>query len=1062
MKFRWVLIILSSLLFTEILQVSAAPPKQAIALSISVDTILAEGFSNPVQITHAGDGSGRLFVVEQGGVIKIIHPNLTTSTFLDIHTRVLSGGERGLLGLAFHPNYAGNGYFYLNYTDTSGNTTIARFQVSSNPNIADFNSESILFKINQPYSNHNGGQLLFGPDGYLYIGMGDGGSGGDPQNYAQNLTSPLGKMLRIDVNSANPYAIPADNPFISTPGADPRIWTWGLRNPWRFSFDRLTGDIFIGDVGQNQWEEIDFQASTSIGGENFGWRCMEGTHIYSTAVPCNNSTYLASLVPPITEYSHSEGNSITGGFVYRGTQNPAFYGVYFFADFVEGKIFSLQKIGNSWTRTMELDTGLLISAFGEDEEGELYLVDYGGKIRKILDPSIPQVNLDQTRISVDQTQANPGETLTYTIEIINPGAAFPSGLTLINSIPSKIALISGTASTTSGVLDTDNPAQLSWNGTIGAQQTITISYQAAIKNNSSGSIVNLISLHSGGSTLLERHAVTTTPRPFINATIQDFFFPGTQPGLSVPLIDSVDCKTCHSIEIYDRWRGSTMSQSGRDPLSWAAIFNANATVTNAGEFCLRCHTPSGWYEGRSTPSDGTALLPQDIRNGISCQLCHRSVDIIPSPSDETINIDRAIREAVSPLPPSDHRASAMILLDPQDNRRGPFSLPGFGYHSAYRSDLLSQSQNAWKESSLCGNCHNIDNPLLSWDESRGQYWPNSNNQAAEDFSKGALFPIERTFDEWAASDFASAGVYDPQFAGTKPDGIVRSCQDCHMPRLSGLAALEQFNPQERDCVTTGCLPEHSFLGANSWLPTLLQNETWRLSAPEDALYLEYTRQKNELFLKKSASLQAQIIQQGPQKIARVTVTNNTGHKLPTGYPEGRRMWLHVQAFDEHRNLVYESGKYDWQSNDLILDPFIKVYETKQGLTSEWASQLGLESGESFQFALNNTIIKDNRIPPRGIIQSEYNQIGLIPVGTSYPDNQYWDTTDYVLPDNAVSLIVRLEYQVASKEYIEFLVNNGGYDGYLLQSLWNDTPSLPVLIQLKYFPEFTLHFPVVYR
>lgn len=364
-------------------------------ISIRVDQIVGAGFSSPVQVTHAGDSSGRLLVVEQAGRIKVIRDGQhLTTPYLDIHTRVIFSGERGLLGLAYHPNYAMNGYFYVNYTHIgddsagieAGTTVIARYSVlETDPDVADPGSEQILLVIPQPYNNHNGGQLAFGPDGYLYIGTGDGGSGGDPENYAQNLDSLLGKILRIDVDAEQGYNIPPDNPFVNQAGAD-EIWAFGLRNPWRFSFDRLQGDLYIGDVGQNRMEEISYQAGGTPGGLNYGWRCREGALTFSTEPPCDDPAFLSTLIDPIAEYGRTEGRSVTGGFVYRGVEFPAMTGRYFYGDFITGRIWSLyQRDQELWsTPELELDTSLNISSFGEDEGGELYLTDYGGgTVRKI-------------------------------------------------------------------------------------------------------------------------------------------------------------------------------------------------------------------------------------------------------------------------------------------------------------------------------------------------------------------------------------------------------------------------------------------------------------------------------------------------------------------------------------------------------------------------------------------------------------------------------------------------------------------------------------------------------
>ena len=335
---------------------------------------VASGLSNPVAITHAGDGANRLFITLQEGRILVLSGNeVLSSPFLDIRNLVLAGGERGLLSVAFHPDYASNGLFFVNYTNLSGNTVIARYSVSSNPNVANPNSASIILTTDQPFSNHNGGQLNFGPDGFLYIGMGDGGSGGDPQNNAQNLGTVLGKMLRINVDQGLPYSIPPDNPFAGSTTARREIWALGLRNPWRFSFDRLTGDMFIADVGQNSFEEVNFQSSASSGGENYGWRLMEGLHCFDPPVNCDNG----GLTPPILEYGHSLGISITGGYRYRGSKNPNLAGTYFYADFGSGRIWGAsQDSFGQWTTEVVRDTNLSISAFGEDESGELYLAHY--------------------------------------------------------------------------------------------------------------------------------------------------------------------------------------------------------------------------------------------------------------------------------------------------------------------------------------------------------------------------------------------------------------------------------------------------------------------------------------------------------------------------------------------------------------------------------------------------------------------------------------------------------------------------------------------------------------
>ncbi len=341
------------------------------------------GFTNPIDLTNAGDS--RIFVVEQAGKIFITDSNGVKKPipFLDIHTRVISGGERGLLGLAFPPDYASSGFFYVNYTmQTNGATRISRFSVSpTNPDTALPNSEQVLLTIHQPFANHNGGNIEFGPDGYLYIGMGDGGSSGDPSNRAQNLDSLLGKMLRIDVSGGGNYSIPPTNPFVGKPGRD-EIWAYGLRNPWRWSFDRLKGDLWIGDVGQNEYEEVDYQPGSSPGGENYGWRCYEGLHAYNTTGCAPQSSY----VSPVLEIAQTPTNScsVIAGYVYRGAEYSNMFGTMFLTDECNPNIKTLVPNGSGGFTMANLGTlnGSTLVSFGEDKWGEIYVVAYGGTIYK--------------------------------------------------------------------------------------------------------------------------------------------------------------------------------------------------------------------------------------------------------------------------------------------------------------------------------------------------------------------------------------------------------------------------------------------------------------------------------------------------------------------------------------------------------------------------------------------------------------------------------------------------------------------------------------------------------
>ncbi|MEW6143628.1 MAG: PQQ-dependent sugar dehydrogenase [Thermodesulfobacteriota bacterium] len=334
------------------------------------------GFELPVYLANPGDGSGRVFVVEKAGLIKVAkNGKVSDEPFLDIVRKVGSKeSEQGLLSVAFHPNYKANGRFFVNYTDLKGDTVVSEFKVGSDPDRGDADSERVLLKIKQPASNHNGGQLQFGPDGYLYIGTGDGGFQGDPSGNGQDLNALLGKMLRIDVDGGEPYGIPPDNPFRNVSGTRPEIWAYGLRNPWRFSFDSSTGDMYIGDVGEGKWEEVDYQPRSSRGGENYGWSFLEGS--YEFKLPNGYDT--KGLTFPVAEYSHEDGCSVTGGYVYRGGKSPGLKGTYFFSDYCSGKLWGLRKKpGGSWEWAEFLDTELNVSSFGVDEAGEIYILDLG-------------------------------------------------------------------------------------------------------------------------------------------------------------------------------------------------------------------------------------------------------------------------------------------------------------------------------------------------------------------------------------------------------------------------------------------------------------------------------------------------------------------------------------------------------------------------------------------------------------------------------------------------------------------------------------------------------------
>ncbi len=356
-------------------RVDAIPPSNSAQW-----TLIAGDFRRPLALAHAGDD--RLYVVEQEGVIWILeNGERLAKPFLDLRQRVNDrANEQGLLDLAFHPDYALNGHFFINYTVENGATHISRFSLSADPQRADADSEMLLLKIDQPYGNHNGGALAFGPDGHLYIGMGDGGSGGDPLGNGQRLDTLLGKILRVDVGE-EPYAIPPDNPFAQG-GGRAEIWASGLRNPWRIAFDPVSEDLYIADVGQNQWEEINFQAAGSPGGDNYGWNLREGAHPFAGGA--------GSFIDPVAEYDHSMGCSVTGGETVRDPRLPGWSGVYLYGDYCSGRIWGLLPAGDgTWSIQLLYETDLKISAFGRDISGRVYLVDHRGGIFR-LDPPEPE------------------------------------------------------------------------------------------------------------------------------------------------------------------------------------------------------------------------------------------------------------------------------------------------------------------------------------------------------------------------------------------------------------------------------------------------------------------------------------------------------------------------------------------------------------------------------------------------------------------------------------------------------------------------------------------------
>ncbi len=538
--------------------------------------------------------------------------------------------------------------------------------------------------------------------------------------------------------------------------------------------------------------------------------------------------------------------------------------------------------------------------------------------------------------------------------------------------------------------------------------------------------------------------------PRVPSTPRDFILPGTQPDNLIHLITPPQqCVNCHAgysiitgqpkeTETWTAWAGSMMAQAGRDPLFYAALDVANGDAAHSGEFCLRCHLSRGWLEGRSSATDGSAMTPEDLE-GVQCAVCHRMVDPVSS-AENPARDSQILADLQAPV---SFIGSGSMVIDPEDYRRGPFDiisdLGNFDPHKEWgaESTLISPYH---QESAFCGTCHDINNPMFTWDEATQEYKPNPLDQPG-DADLG--FPIERTFSEWRESAFNSkAGVYAPQFGGNKQ--YVSTCQDCHMRDITGVGGVFFGS----NYVTRDNMPLHDLTGANTWVPQIIPlhpvfSATFK-NNPARADALNYGVERARYMLKNAAALD--VYRHDKQLV--VTVANRSGHKLPSGYVEGRRMWLQVEGYDATGQMIYSSGKYDQDTGVLQgyqTDPALKVYEVEQGLTTNWATQIGLPPGPSFHFALNNQVVNDNRIPPLGYTFEAFDESGAAPYTDGQPDpnryqdGQFWDTTFYDLPDGVVRGVVRLLYQTASKEYIEFLRDENPYagnnNGAVLYDLW---------------------------
>jgi hypothetical protein len=516
----------------------------------------------------------------------------------------------------------------------------------------------------------------------------------------------------------------------------------------------------------------------------------------------------------------------------------------------------------------------------------------------------------------------------------------------------------------------------------------------------------------------------------VPTTLNDFFLPGSQPNQSGQLETPAKCDNCHGgynldVEPAFNWRGSMMSQAARDPLFYACLTIGNQDAPESGDLCIRCHSPAGWLEGRSTPTDGSALNNND-RQSVQCDFCHKlvkptSLGVNPYPDDSdytsgTYPEDQSYLSTLEVIPESS--ANGMYIADGNNAKRGPF-VDADAKHQIFYSPFH-------KKINFCGTCHDVSNPVYTRNTS-GAYVPNNFDQSAPDFDPYSMFPIERTFSEWMMSEYNSvAGVYAPQFGGNKE--YVSTCQDCHMRDVTGVGCNKPGVPIRED------LPLHDQTGGNTFIPNLIES---LFPGEPDTAALSAGIQRATYMLQHAASMILTVTEQAAGYLATVHVTNETGHKLPSGYPEGRRMWLNVKAYGTTGILIYESGLYDPDSAVLYHDPTLKVYEIKPGISEALAPIVDLPAGPSFHFVLNDTIYKDNRIPPRGFTNTNFETIQSPPVGYSYADGQYWDDTEYLLPDSSAVVVVTLYYQATSKEYVEFLRDENSTNdwGTTFYNLW---------------------------
>ena len=516
----------------------------------------------------------------------------------------------------------------------------------------------------------------------------------------------------------------------------------------------------------------------------------------------------------------------------------------------------------------------------------------------------------------------------------------------------------------------------------------------------------------------------------IPTTVHDFEHAGSQPlEFQEIIIDSQQCWFCHGlyespVEPHSRWSASMKGQSARDPLFWGALTIANQDASYSGEFCIRCHAPGGWISGHSLPPDGTALVGKDF-DGVSCNLCHRMVDPIFT-SGESPADDADILANLSQLPTD--LGNGQFVIDPLDRRRGPLDLTSdFTFHE-WRRAAFQESK-----AEFCGTCHDVSNPTLS-KMPNGTYRPNTLDARHPTGNRQDMFPLDRTYSEWENSSFAQGGIdMGGRFGGE--EHVVSTCQECHMPSATGYVASPYL------CEERAAMPQHLFNGSNTWVLRAVRN-----LYSDDATYLTSETVADSISRAQgmlAAASDLEVTKENSQ--LKVRITNQSGHKLPTGYHEGRRMWINVKYFDASHAMIAESGAFDPQTSTLSAGD-TKVYENVQGMDAFMATLTGNAPGAGNHHILNNVVLKDNRIPPRGFTNSGFAAVNASPVGATYADGQYWDDTNFTIPHNARTVEVRVMFQHTAKEFVDFLAAENTTDatGFVVQQQWQNTgKSAPV-------------------